>query len=259
MAEAEKKRGVIQKTVELENQEADAEYEIDLLELLYRLLDKWKWIVSAAVIGALAFGIYTFFFITPKYQATAKMYVMNPSDSAINLSDLQIGSYLTKDYQEVFKAWEVHDMVIENLGLDYTYKEMQDILTISNPGDTRVLYVTVTLPDPKLATEIANEYAEVAQKYIAETMTTDKPNILSAALEPTRPVSPNKTRNVLIGFLLGAFAAAAVIVVQFVMDDKIKSADDIRKYVDLPTLAVVPMLEGTGNKKERASAQGQRR
>ena len=31
-----------------------------------------------------------------------------------------------------------------------------------------------------------------------------------------------------------------VITVQFLLDDKIKTAEDIRKYADMPTLAVVP-------------------
>lgn len=74
------------------------------------------------------------------------------------MADLQLGTALTSDYQEVFKTWEVHEMVIEELGLPYSYKEMQSMLTVSNPEDTRVLYITVTYPDAKMAAEIANSY-----------------------------------------------------------------------------------------------------
>ena len=55
----------------------DQEYEIDLLDLCQAL---WKnaLIIAlvAVIVGAAAFGV-TAFFITPKYQATASMYINN--------------------------------------------------------------------------------------------------------------------------------------------------------------------------------------
>lgn len=222
----------------------EAETEIDLLELFFRLIESWKIILATALAGAIIMGVVSFFFITPQYEATSKLYILNSSDSAINLSDLQIGSYLTKDYQEVFKTWEVHERVIQNLGLDYTYREIQHILTISNPSDTRVLYITAKTSDPQLSTNIANEYATVARQYISDMMATEEPNIISIALRPTTPVSPNKKMNILIGFLLGAVLMAGIITVRFILDDKIKTSDDIAKYLDLPTLAIVPTEHG---------------
>lgn len=221
---------------------ADREQEIDLIELFYRLLEKAKYIVLATLICALAAGIISVFLLTPIYESTAKIYVLNSNDSAVNLSDLQIGTYLTSDYQEVFKTWEVHERVLEKLGLEYSYKQLSEMLTITNPNNTRILYITVKSPDPQEAALIANAYADVVREYIAEKMATEKPNILSKALEPTLPVSPNKTRNVLLGAILGALLACAIITVQFILDDKIKSTDDIMKYAGMPTLAVVPIL-----------------
>lgn len=72
--------------------------EINLVELLYRLIEKWKIVALASLLGALIAAVYTFCFITPMYTATSKLYVVNTKDSAINLSDLQIGNYLASDY-----------------------------------------------------------------------------------------------------------------------------------------------------------------
>lgn len=217
-----------------------AEVEIDLMELFYRLIENAKKIIAAALAGMIIMGIYSFVLATPMYEATCKLYVMSASDSAINLSDLQIGSYLTSDYQEVFDTWEVHEMVLSQLGLDYSYEQLESMIEVTNPGDTRILYITVTSDDPQEAKTMANAYAEVASSYIAKTMKTDEPSILSAALLPTKPVSPRKTLNMALGLVLGAVVMMAIVVVQFLMDDKIKTAEDIRKYIDMPTLAVVP-------------------
>ena len=218
----------------------DAEFEIDLMEVLLRLLEKWKLIIAGALVGAVLMAMYSFILATPMYEATSKLYVLNSSDSAINLSDLQIGSYLTSDYMEVFDTWEVNEMVRQNLNLSYTREELADMLTLTNPSNTRILNITVTSSDPQEAADIANEYADVAGQYISATMQTDQPSLLSEALTPDKPVSPKKKRNVVLGFLLGALLVCAGVIIQYLLDDKIKNEEDIKKYVGLPTLSVVP-------------------
>jgi capsular polysaccharide biosynthesis protein len=221
------------------------ETEIDLIELMRQLLAHIRLILFVTILCTAIAGLYTFYYITPIYESTAKLYVLSSGDSAINLSDLQIGAYLANDYIEVFKTWEVHEMVINNLGLPYTYAHMQGMLTITNPSNTRILYITVKSPDAHEAMEIANEYASVAIQFISQTMSTDKPNIMSKALEPAYPTTPSKTRNILIGFMLGLLISVGIITLRYIMDDKIKTMDDIRKYSNLSVLAVVPKLERT--------------
>lgn len=219
----------------------DASDSIDLMELLYRLLASWKLILILALVLAIAAGVYTSYFVTPMYSATSTIYVLNRSDSAINLSDLQLGTALTQDYIKVFRMWEVHEQVISNLDLPYSYSKMRGMLSVANDTGTRMIDLTVTSPDPKEAAAIANEYAKVGSQYIADTMSTDKPNIMSVALVPTGPVSPNRTRNIMMGFILGAAIACAYVVVRMLLDDKYKTAEDIRKYTGLITLAVIPI------------------
>lgn len=232
----------------------DSEYELDLLELLYRLLEKARWIMAAAILGAVLAGLITVFAITPMYEATAKLYVMNSDDAAINLSDLQIGTYLAKDYQEVFKNWHVHERVIERLDLPYTYREIKNMLEITNPSDTRVLYITVRSKDPQEAKQIADAYAAVSREFIASTMDTREPNIFEEALLPSAPVSPSLVRNTLLGFAAMAMAACAVVIVQFLMDDRIRTSDDLDKYFHVPTLGLLPKQDG-----EMPSSQKRRR
>ena len=235
---------------------------IDLVELMYRLLGSWKMLVCLALAFAIAAGAYTIYFVTPMYQATSTIYVLSRRDSAINMSDLQIGTALTSDYIKVFKMWEVHEEVISNLNLPYTYAQMRSMLSVANESGTRMLDITVTSPSPTEAAAIANEYAKVASQYIADTMATDKPNIMSVALVPANPVSPNKTRNIMLGFMLGLVLGGGIVTLRMLADDTYKTAEDIRKYTGLATLAVIPIenepdekksKNKTGNKKGRAA------
>ena len=101
----------------------DSEETIDLIELLYRLLANWKLIAGSAIAVAIVAALVTLLLMTPKYEATSTIYVLSRSDSAINMSDLQIGTALTSDYIKVFDMWEVHEGVISNLNLPYNYED----------------------------------------------------------------------------------------------------------------------------------------
>lgn len=233
----------------------DMGQEIDLIELWFRLLESWKLILVVTILFAVGAFAVTKLFITPIYVATAQLYVLSPGDSVINLSDLQIGSSLTKDYLEVFKTWEVNEQVAKNLSLSYTTGQLQGMLTVTNPADTRILKISINSPKPREAMDIANEFAKVAQEYISFAMSAEKPSVLSAAKLPTAPSSPSTARNVMLGFMLGLLASGGYVAVRFILDDKIKTADDLRRYANLATLAIIPLGEPAETKIKSAPAR----
>ena len=228
---------------------------IDLMDLFYRLAAGWKLIVCFALVCAVAAGVFTVYLITPMYQATSILYVLSP-ESILNMASLQLGTALTSDYIKVFDMWEVHEAVISNLNLNYTYTQMREHLTVTNSVGTRMLDISFTSPFPAEAAAIANEYAKVASEYIQETMSTDRPNIMSLALEPAHPVSPSYSRNILLGFGFGAVIAAIIITIRFLTDDKIKTADEIRDCAGLVTLAAVPVDYGAASGPDTEKAEG---
>ena len=252
MADQQKRRG---RTNEPPASVQPAEATIDLMELMYRLLGSWKLIIGLVLVFAIGFGVYTTYYVTPLYSASSTIFVVGRKDSVLNMSDIQIGSSLASDYVEVFKFWEVHDEVKSNLNLPYSYGQLRGMLSVTNTADTRMLRITVTSPKPQEAAQIANEYANVASRFIAETMSTEKPNIMSVALVPTNPISPNKTKNIMTGAILGAILGAGIVLLRMVTDDTYKTAEDIRKYTVLVTLAVIPVEEGEAS----GSGKGKRK
>lgn len=216
--------------------------EIDLVALFFRFLEKAHWIVLTALIGAaIAFAIVNYL-VTPIYQATAKIYIVG-SDTTISLSDLQIGSNLAADYKEVFKNWHVHELVDKRLNLNYSYSKLSKMVSVTNPSGTHVLYVNVKSPDKEEAKLMADTYAQVAREFIAAKMDMREPNVFEEARKPTAPVTPQKTRDIIIGFLVGALLAMAIITIKFISDDRIVTSEDIAKVGKLPTLGLIPLQD----------------
>ncbi len=232
--------------MEQKNQERQS---LDVLGFLKYLFQKKRILVIVALAALILSTVYVFLIATPIYEATSQIYMVNSQDSVINLSDLQIGSYLTSDYQWMFQTWEVNQTVINNLKLPYSVKQMKDKLTVKNPSNTRVLTITFASKDAKEAALVANEYATVVSQYISDAMLTSKPTTISVALEPLAPARPRKLLVIGITTALACVAAAWILFIVYLYDDKVKDASDLRKYMNADPLTVIPYSEK--NRKSR--------
>lgn len=228
---------------------------IDLVELFFFLLSKLHYIVLGMVLGGVLLGFYASSRVVPIYTATSKLFIRGQTGMSI-ISDLQIGTVLTLDYQEVFKTWEVHEMVNEQLGTNFSYSKLQSMLTVTNPEDTRVMYITIRDTDAQRAADIANAYGTAAKRFITETMFTDEPSTFSVALVPSTASSISVTNYIIRGILVGTVLAGGILVLVFLLDNRPKSPEDIMRCANIPTLAVIPMNpELSGDKKHRRKAR----
>lgn len=232
------------------------EIEIDLRDIFYVLKKRFLIILLTAMVFAAGAGVYSFFIANPVYESTSKLYILTQSTSITSLADIQAGSSLALDYVEMIQSRAVVEEVIDNLDMDMEYEEMLGMLTVTNPADTRILNISIQNTDAALTTEVANEFSNVAKKQISKVMDTDEPSVFETAHLPDEPIKPEKTKNVAIAFLLGAFLSALVVIVLYILNDSIKDRDDIERYLELNTLAEIPMESGKKEKKHRFKKRG---
>lgn len=219
----------------------DDEAEIDLLELFYYLRKRLVWLVLAFIIGGIIVGTVSYYLITPKYEATAKVYMVSASsDSLINLSDLNLGTSLSEDYEEMLRIRPIYEKIIEELDLDYTYEDFLKLIEISTVGNTRVLQITVETEDPEESKNIANLLADNAENYLPDLMETSEPNVAEYAILPEKPSSPDIVMNTMIGAIAALVLLGGIFIVRFVMDDTFKSAEDVERIFGVMPLTVIP-------------------
>ncbi len=230
--------------------EENDDMQIDLVALLKALKKKLWLIVICLIAGAAAFGIYTAVLVTPIYSSSTMLYITGSSSAVVSVSDLQLGSQLAGDYEVLVKSRPNLEAVITNLGLNMTYEQLNSCVSVSNQDETRILRIKVSHPVPQTAKEIADELASVTIDSIPKIMSAERPTLVEGATLPKYPDSPSLKKNIILGGLAGAFAAAAVISVMFIMNDKIRSEEDIERYLGLNTLALIPEV---GNKNKSLS------
>ena len=226
----------------MNNQEANT-IEIDVLSLLRTIWRKKFLILLTAILTTgLAFA-YSAFLATPQYDSTTRLYVVNQSSdngAGITNQDLQAGSFLVKDYKEIILSQDVLKNVTTTLGIT---EDIKDKITVTIPTDTRILSITVRDSDPNQAATIANTLRDEAAKKIIEVTKVSDVTTLEAALPAEKPSTPQTKRNLVLGFIAGAFLATALVLVLEVLDDRVKRPQDIEEGLGMTLLGVVPDAE----------------
>lgn len=236
----------------MEDKRNNDEIEIDLLEVINVLLSRIWLIISAGLFLALAGFAISKFILTPTYKSTTKIYILNKSESqTVTYSDVQLGTQLTKDYAELINSRYVLEEVIQMLSLDMEYSEMLDMVSVDTPADTRIVSITVEDTDPAQAMNIANSVREAASSHIQNVMDIEAVNVVETANMPTKKASPSVMAWTMAGGLIGVFLLCAVILIQYLMDDTVKSSEDVEKYLGLSTLALIPVETEDNNKKKK--------
>lgn len=241
----------------MENKKIQEEDTIDLGRLFFAVRKKIWLILVVGLLGACGAAGYTKLFVTPTYTSTSTMLVLTKETTLASLADLQLGSQLTKDYTVLINSRPVLEQVIENLNLDMDYKSLRESITIDNPVDTRILTLSVVQSDPEMAKAVVDELAKVSSAYIGDKMEVTPPKIVEEGEFPVYKTSPNMRKNVMLGFLVGAVLIAGIVIALELLDDTVKNEDDIERYLEIPTLAVVPDV--SADKKNRKKKQREKK
>lgn len=230
------------------------EIEVDLKELFFVFWEKlWIILLSGIVLGIAAY-FYTSVMITPQYASDGTVYILTRSNSnqQVTTGDLNMSAQLTSDFEELIISHTVLDEVIEQIDYEgLTFGSLKNKITVTNRTDTRILQITVTDPDPLMAKAIVDKVIEISSEKIKSIMDIEAVNLVDEGTLNSTPVSPSYKKNVLIGVLIGIVITSAIVIVMYLLDDKIHTGEDIEKYLGLSVLGVIPEVSNEKKKMRR--------
>lgn len=227
----------------MENQVQEELIEIDILDIFRHLRKYLTWIIICGIIGGMVAGITTKLTENDMYESTSKLFVQSSTSSFSSLTDLQFGSQITNDYMELVTTRPVVESIIEELELDMTYDAVVACVEFTNSSNTRVLKITVTLEDPKLAKRLANAFARATSKQVSEIMGTTEPVIVEKGKVAERPLASGFVKNIILGIIAGAALVVCIALLLYFFDDRLKSVEDIERKLQLNILGLIPVTE----------------
>ena len=222
--------------------------EIDLTELFDYFLKRALYIVIAAIVCLILGLTYTLFLKEPKYKSDVNVIIVNKELQATSLqSDLAANQKLAATYRELVESRRILNQVIDNLQLNYTIGELQNMISVENVNQTEIIKITVSSADAKEAKKIADETAEIFQDEVKDIYNLENVSIVDNAVLAKAPYNINIVKESVIYIALGMVLSCGVIFVIYYFDNTIKSIDQVEKRLGVPVIGTVPSVGKKGN------------
>lgn len=217
--------------------------DITIQKIFLILLRHIKLIILITVIATLLAYIYTAFYVTPIYSASAIIQVSNydysqlatEEETTLNrvyVSDLTSSATLADYCTVLFLNSPIMSEILEGCSLN-----------ITSENETNFLRVTVSSNDPQKAAEVANSVTKAAPDLFLEYYKAGRIDTLRPADVPKTPSSPNVRTNVLLGFGGGLIIAVLLSLFLDLIDTTIKPDDDLFKIYGIPVFAEIVDFE----------------
>lgn len=225
-----------------ELQTYEDEVEINLVELFQAIISKMKMIIIVTLLCAVITGTITVFFISKKYESTARIYPKpETSGSVVDYSQINANNLMVNNYMEMIKGNNIQSIVAEDLDIDV--KELSNCVSISNEANTQIISITAKTKDPALSKKIVDSLISTFKKEAKETLNINNITTIDQAQLETTPVSPNLFKNIIIGAFIGIVLSVGYVFIQFMLDTHIHNKEEAEKYLCIPNLGSIPFYE----------------
>ena len=220
----------------------EEEIEINLGELFQLLKSRYKLIIISILVCAIIAGVITIFFISKKYESTARIYPKpEVTEGVVDYTQINANNLMVNNYVELLKGNNIQTQVAEKL--DLTQPQVNSFVTISNETNTQIISITAKTNDPELSKKIVDQMVAVFKKEAKETLNINNITTVDQAVLAEAPVSPSLKMNLAIGALLGAFLSVGYLFIRFMLDTHVHNKEEAEEYLGIPCLGSIPYFE----------------
>lgn len=217
------------------------------LKQYFNIIMKRLWILLLLPLVAAGMSAYlSIYVLEPTYEANSTLYVVNKkADSSISLAqgDLMAGQLLVKDYREIIKSRAVTSAVIDELKLEeLTPEKLASKISVNSKNDTRLIEIKVRDGNAVLARDMADKTSQVFIQMAVDLLKVENIQIIDKAILPESPVKPKPIINTAIALFAGIMTAQGIIFLLEYLDNRIKTVEDVEKYLGLPVIGTIPVL-----------------
>lgn len=221
----------------------------------------WQIVLATLLVLAILVG-YSVFTYEAEYTSTATVYIIRQEESSSgstyspSTSDFSLALSTVNDCKLLLTSHKVLDQVIEDLGMEISYKRLCSMISINNPTNTRYLEISVTAPTPSDAKIIVDKLCEVGRVSMVDIMGINQVNQVDMGTFNELPSNDMIGVLCYVGALGTAVLVYAIYLILFIFDDKIVTPEDVEKYIGVSVLGVIPNAEAAADSKRGRYGKG---
>lgn len=216
--------------------------ELELREYRHIIRKRLALVLIIPIVAVLVSGALSFFVMKPKYEASTTLLVNdNNANTNLSVSTVTADIDLVSTYSDIIKSQTLEQGVINKLHLPLTVVQLGKMISVTSPDQSQVIQLSVTGPSESQAVEIANALASSFETKAQSLMQIQDIQVVDPAIAPAHPtpVKPNKKLNIAIALILGLMVSIGLAFLLEYLDNRIRSEDDVRRYLELPVLGTI--------------------
>ncbi len=212
------------------------------------LLEKMLILVMVPFILVSMVSVYVYMVAVPRYTTSTSLYILyKQNDDQLVYSDLTASELIVNDCKQLVVSDRVMDAVGEKFGVTGEAVRKKCSVSITSTSKTRVIRISVTSKDPVLAANVANLIALEFSESIVDLMGASSVKVIDYAKLPSKPSSPQKAKLIVIAGIVGLAGAICFIVARELLNNSIRTSEDVEIDLGLPVLARIPLTEDNHN------------
>lgn len=218
-----------------------------MTDYVRRVVQRWR-VIALTMAVLVAMATVVTFLITPKYEATARVFISSSAQKQDINAALGAGIYAQQkvlSYAAVASSDKMAREVIRDLNLNATPIEISKEIKTNVEFGTTLVTIVVTDESASRATDIARSVIRNYNRVIDSVDVADgesSPVTVSTMESPTLPSSPTSPKiglNIIAAMFAGLLLGIALAVLRDLLDDTIKTTNDLGE-MELPSLGTIP-------------------
>ena len=214
---------------------------INILKTNFRL------ILISTLSVTLVSAIVTFFFVSPKYEASSKVYIGKEKfknvSTAYNNDEITMYQRLIKTYAEIAKTKNLMAKAIKNAGEDITVTEALSKVQAVAITDTQILQFKYVSSSREESYNMIYGLTEEFMKLSKSLYPDGNVHIIEQPKVPESAVSPNKVINITIGAMLGMMLGIGIVFLKEYTNNSFSDKEEIEEFLQVSCLGSIPNFE----------------
>jgi capsular polysaccharide biosynthesis protein len=221
--------------------------ELDLRDILL-IIQKRIWIIlTLTILAALFVGTISAFFLDEIYASSTTLIVSKQKENSnindLQLNDINLSRNLVDTYSVIIKSDRVLEKVLKEVNLALPIAELRSKIDVKSENNTEIIRITIEDTNSEIARDIANSVARVFMNEVTTLLRMDNVQVIDLAKASPSPVKPNVKMNTLIAAMIGLMAGIGIAFLLEMLDNTIKTQEDVQKYMDIPVIGIIPSFD----------------
>lgn len=201
---------------------------IDLVAFIIFVLRRCRFVICGVVIGIIAGFLLNKAIVNPTYTCEARYY-LTVSEDIVSYGALQATTTIMQDYLAMIKSKSIVKRAIDREGLIVNIDDALELISVSNPEETRLLIVTVRSQDQHMAESLMNGISYQILNYLPIIMEGSSLYVFENVNTSLDDGIKKQILNIVLSTIVFAGIAVLILLIQFMTKTAVEDPEEVTR------------------------------